>query len=81
MALPSNTTSTPINTDFPDEHLFYITSDDPWYDDLLIYLQTQKFDNHLSRDDHRCIHHQAPSTSSSKTSYTGEGLILFFVDA
>jgi hypothetical protein len=38
MALPSDTTSSPVNTDFPDEHLFYITSDDPWYDDLLVYL-------------------------------------------
>jgi hypothetical protein len=37
-ALPSDTTSTPINIDFPDEYLFYITSDDPWYGDLLIYL-------------------------------------------
>jgi hypothetical protein len=35
---PSDTTSAPVNTDFPDEHLFYITSDDPWYDDLLVYL-------------------------------------------
>jgi hypothetical protein len=35
---PSDTTSSPINTDFPDEHLFYIPSDDPWYDDLLVYL-------------------------------------------
>jgi hypothetical protein len=40
---PSDTTSAPVNTDFPDEHLFYITSDDPWYDDLLVYLRTQKF--------------------------------------
>jgi hypothetical protein len=30
MAFPSNTTSAPVNTDFPDEHLFYIISDDPW---------------------------------------------------
>jgi hypothetical protein len=55
--LPSDTTSAPVNTDFPDEHLFYITSDDPWYGDLLIYLQTQNFGNHLSRDDHHRIHH------------------------
>jgi hypothetical protein len=60
MTLPSDTTSGPVNTDFPDEHLFYITSDDPWYDNLLVYLQTQKFDNHLSRDDRRRILHQAP---------------------
>jgi hypothetical protein len=36
--LPSDTTSALVNTDFPDENLFYITSDDPWYGDLLIYL-------------------------------------------
>jgi hypothetical protein len=60
MAFPSDTTSAPVNTNFPDEHLFYITLDDPWYDDLLVYLQTQKFGNHLSRDDHRRIRHQAP---------------------
>jgi hypothetical protein len=28
-ALPSDTTSAPVNIDFPDEHLFYISSDDP----------------------------------------------------
>jgi hypothetical protein len=59
-AFPSDTTSAPVNTEFPNEHLFYIASDDPWYDYLLIYLQTQKFDNHLSRDDHHRILHQAP---------------------
>jgi hypothetical protein len=32
MALPSDTTSAPVNTHFPDEHLFYITLDDPWYE-------------------------------------------------
>jgi hypothetical protein len=46
-ALPSDTTSAPVNTDFLDEHLFYITSDDPWYGDLLVYLPTQNFSNHL----------------------------------
>jgi hypothetical protein len=38
MALPFDTPSTPVNTDFPEEHLFYIASDDPWYDDPLVYL-------------------------------------------
>jgi hypothetical protein len=60
MTLSSDTTSAPVNTDFPDEHLFYITSDDPWYGDLLVYLQTQNFGNHLSRDYCRHIRHQAP---------------------
>jgi hypothetical protein len=60
MTLPSDTTSAPVNTNFPDEHLFYITSNDPWYGDLLVYLRTQKFGQHLSRDDRRRIRHQAP---------------------
>jgi hypothetical protein len=55
-ALSSDTANAPVNTEFPDEHLFYITSDDPWYDDLLIYLRTQKFGNNLSHDDRRRIH-------------------------
>jgi hypothetical protein len=38
IAFPFDTTSAPVNTDFPDEHIFYIKLDDPWYDDLLIYL-------------------------------------------
>jgi hypothetical protein len=60
MNLLSDTTSAPINTDFPDEHLFYITLDDPWYDDLLVYLRTQNFGNHLSRDDRRHIRYHPP---------------------
>jgi hypothetical protein len=60
MAFPSDTTSAPVNTNFPDEHLFYITSDDPWYNDLLVYLRTQNLGTHLSRYDRRRIFHQAP---------------------
>jgi hypothetical protein len=36
--LTFDTTSALVNTDLLDEHLFYITSNDPWYDDLLVYL-------------------------------------------
>jgi hypothetical protein len=78
---PSDTTSSPVNTDFPDEHLFYIPLDDPLYDDLLVYLQTQNFGNHLSQDDHRCIHHQPPAISSSEISYISKGSTPYFVDA
>jgi hypothetical protein len=38
MTFPSETTSSPVNTNFPNEHLFFIPSDDPWYDDILFYL-------------------------------------------
>jgi hypothetical protein len=42
---------------FPDEHIFLISSSDPWYGDIIIYLQTLKFPSHFSRDDRRWIHH------------------------
>ena len=42
-----------------DESLFLIDLSDPWYGDILIYLQTQCFQPDASKDDHRCIHHQA----------------------
>jgi hypothetical protein len=39
------------NDSFVDEHIFLISSLDPWYGDILIYLQTLKLSQHLSRDD------------------------------
>jgi hypothetical protein len=32
----------------PDEHIFLISSSDPWYGDIIIYLQTLKFPPHFS---------------------------------
>jgi hypothetical protein len=77
---PSDTTSTPINTDFPDEHLFYIPSDDPWYDDLLVYLRTQKFRNHLSETIVDVFVTRLPATYLSVISYIGEGSTLYSTD-
>jgi hypothetical protein len=57
---PSDTKGTLVNTNFLDEHMFIISSDDPWYHDVFIYLHSQKFGPHLSRDDHWHIRHQAP---------------------
>ena len=28
---------------FPDEHIFLISTSDPWYEDILVYLQTLKY--------------------------------------
>ena len=39
--------------------MFLIESSDPWYRDILIYLQTLKCPTSASRDEHRRIHHQA----------------------
>jgi hypothetical protein len=48
-----------VQDSFPDESLFLIDSSDPWYGDILIYLQTQHFRPNLSKDDRRCIRHQS----------------------
>jgi hypothetical protein len=42
-----------------DELIFLISSSDPQYGDIIIYLQTLKLPHHLLRDNRRCIHHQA----------------------
>jgi hypothetical protein len=39
--------------------IFFITSSDPWYRNILIYVQTLKFPTSASRDEHRHIRHQA----------------------
>jgi hypothetical protein len=41
--LPSTETETMAEDYFPDESLFLISSDDIWYGDIIIYLQTQTF--------------------------------------
>jgi hypothetical protein len=81
MALPSDTTSAPVNTDFPDEHLFYITSDDPWYGDLLVYLRTQNLVTTFHEMIVVVFAIRPPATSSSETSYTGGESTPFFIDA
>ena len=35
---------------FPDEHIFLIATSDPWYGDILIYLQTSKYPAAYSRE-------------------------------
>ena len=55
--IPCATMEYEPNDSFLDEFLFLISTTDPWYGDLLIYLQTQCFQPHLSHDDHHRIHH------------------------
>jgi hypothetical protein len=38
--------------------MFFIASSDPWYGDILIYIQTLKCPTSASRDECRWIHHQ-----------------------
>ena len=43
----------------PNESLFIISTLDPWYGNIIIYIQTQNFGPELSRTDHHCIRYQS----------------------
>ena len=42
---------------FLDEHIFLISSQDPWYGCLIVYLQTAKFPSTFSKDERRKLCH------------------------
>jgi hypothetical protein len=44
---------------FAYEHIFLVSLSNPWYGDIVLYLQTLKFPQHLSRDDRHRIRYQA----------------------
>jgi hypothetical protein len=58
--LPPTTIENMEEDSLSDESLFLISSDDTWYGDIIIYLQTQNFWPDLSITDHRPIRYQAP---------------------
>ena len=43
---------------FPDEHIFLLSTSDPWYGDILIYLQTLKYRATFLWEERRklCLH-------------------------
>jgi hypothetical protein len=57
--LPSTYTENVAEDFLPDESLFLISSNDVWYGDIIIYLQTQTFHPDLSSIDPRRIRYQA----------------------
>ena len=42
---------------FVDDYIFLISTLDPWYGDIIIYLQTLKVPTHLSWDERRRLCH------------------------
>jgi hypothetical protein len=57
--LPSTETENMAEDSLPNESLFLISSDDAWYGDIIIYLQTQTFQPGLSNTNRRHIRYQA----------------------
>ena len=52
---PRTDTETVVKQPITDESLFLISTIDPWYGDIIIYLQTQSFWPELSRSQQRKI--------------------------
>ena len=53
---PSTNTETVAEHLIADEYLFLISTVDPWYGDIIIYLQTQTFWPKISRSQRQTIH-------------------------
>ena len=56
---PYTKTENVAEDSLPNKSLFLISSDDLWYGDIIIYLQTQTFRPDLSSTDRHCIRYQA----------------------
>jgi hypothetical protein len=58
-ALPCADENIEPRDSLPDESLFLISTSDPWYGDILLYLQTQRFQPNISREERRRIRHHS----------------------
>ena len=47
--------NTPIEDNFPNEHIFVVSANTPWYADIVNYLATRKVPRHLSYKEKRNI--------------------------
>ena len=52
-------TETVVEETISDESFFLISTLDPWYGDIIVYLQTQSFRPEISRSEHRKIRFQS----------------------
>jgi hypothetical protein len=58
-ALPHANEDIEPRDSLPDETLFLISTSYPWYGDILLYLQTQRFQPDTSHEERRRIHHHS----------------------
>jgi hypothetical protein len=57
--IPHTDEDTEPNDSLPDESLYLISTYDPWYGYILLYLQTQRFQPRISRDERYHIRHHS----------------------
>jgi hypothetical protein len=75
---PHTTTEKVAVDSLPDKSLFLISTNDIWYGDIIIYLQTQTFWPNLSSNERRRVVIKHVIISSSVTLFTVEALTLSF---
>ena len=69
-SLPYKALPVGANEQLPNETVFLISTLDPSYDDIIVYLQTSTFQSMLAKDGHRRIwHHSQPYCIISNTLY------------
>jgi hypothetical protein len=76
--LPHTDEEIELNDSIPDDSLFIISMSNPWYGDILLYLQTQPFQLGISHDERRRIrNHSKYYLIISDTLYHhGIGIVL-----
>ena len=63
---------------FVNEHIFLISTLDPWYGDIIVYLQTLKVPTHLSWDERQQLHHVAKNYLIVDNTLYCRGVIPFY---
>ena len=58
-SLPSTSLPTSADDQLRDETFFLVSTLDPWYGDIIMYLQKSTLWSALTKDDCRCIRHQS----------------------
>lgn len=68
----------PVDDDFPEEHLFVVSTKSPWFANIANYLVTGKLPPHLSTREKRNIIQKSTAYSwiQGDLFYTGENLII-----
>jgi hypothetical protein len=57
--LPHADEDTEPSDSLPNESFFLISTSDPWYGDIILYLQTKCFQLNISHEERHCIRHHS----------------------
>jgi hypothetical protein len=76
--IPQDSTDTPVDDNFPDEHLFAVAAKTPWFADTANYLATGRLPAHLSPPQKKRIIQQSAYYSwvGSDLFYTSPDMII-----